>query len=101
MPPEAVVEADGLDGDATALPVRSQLAGSLHSLGLTARQEQVLALLMRGKSNKDICRALGIAERTVKIHVTAVLNALKVTSRTQAVIAANALGFEPGADLPG
>ena len=100
VPPEAVIEAGGSDGDATALGVRSPSSRSPCPLGLTARQEQVLALLMRGKSNKDICRVLGIAERTVKIHVTAVLNALKVTSRTQAVIAANELGFDPGADLP-
>jgi len=59
----------------------------------------VLALLMRGKSNKEICRTLGIAERTVKIHVTALLNALRVTSRTQAVIAAHELGFDPSATL--
>jgi DNA-binding NarL/FixJ family response regulator len=61
---------------------------------LTARQRQVLALLMRGCSNKDICRELGLAERTVKIHLTAVLNALKVSSRTQAVIAAHQLGLD-------
>jgi DNA-binding NarL/FixJ family response regulator len=53
----------------------------------------VLALVMKGKSNKEICRELGLAERTVKAHLTAVLNALKVTSRTQAVIAAVKLGL--------
>ena len=44
-------------------------------------------------SNKEICRELGLAERTVKAHLKAVLNALKVTSRTQAVIAAAKLGL--------
>ena len=62
-------------------------------LGLTERQCQVLALLMEGKSNKLICRELDVAERTVKIHVSAVLKALNVTSRTQAVIAAERLGL--------
>jgi len=63
-------------------------------LGLTARQGQVLALLMKGRSNKEICRDLGLAERTVKAHMSAVLNTLKVSSRTQAVIAAGALGLD-------
>jgi DNA-binding NarL/FixJ family response regulator len=55
---------------------------------------------MHGKSNKLICRELGVAERTVKIHVSAVLKALNVTSRTQAVIAVERLGlkFEPPGD---
>ena len=98
VPPEAVIDADGPTRDATESAVRSPSSRSLASLALTARQEQVLALLKRGNSNKEICRALGIAERTVKIHVTAVLNALRVKSRTQAVIAANELGFTPSAD---
>ena len=51
---------------------------------------------MQGKSNKLICRELGVAERTVKIHVSAVLKALNVTSRTQAVIAAEGLDLEFG-----
>lgn len=41
-----------------------------------------------GASNKVICRELGLAERTVKAHVTAVLRSLKVSSRTQAAIEA-------------
>ena len=98
VPPEAVLDTDGSSHDPNECAVRSQSPRSLSALELTARQEQVLALLMRGKSNKEICRVLGIAERTVKIHVTAVLNALRVTSRTQAVIAANELGFNPSAD---
>lgn len=69
-------------------------AKSAAELGLTMRQGQVLALVMKGRANKEICRDLGLAERTVKAHVTAVLNALKVTSRTQAVIAATRLGLD-------
>lgn len=57
-------------------------------LGLTERQIEVLMLMMQGKSNKMICRALDLAEPTVKNHVTAILRALKVTNRTAAVIAA-------------
>ena len=54
---------------------------------LTRRQNEVLALMMQGKNNKAIGRALGLAEPTVKHHVTAVLKALKVTTRTEAVLA--------------
>jgi DNA-binding NarL/FixJ family response regulator len=54
--------------------------------GLTARQRDVLAVMMQGKSNKAICRILNLAEPTVKNHVTAILKALKVTNRTEAVI---------------
>jgi DNA-binding NarL/FixJ family response regulator len=66
---------------------------SVEDLGLTERQQQVLTLLAQGKSNKVICRELGLAEATVKIHVTAILKALKVASRTQAVVAINRLGL--------
>jgi DNA-binding NarL/FixJ family response regulator len=56
---------------------------------------QVLALMMQGRSNKAICRALDLAEPTVKNHVTVILKALKATNRTEAVIAAGALGLDP------
>jgi DNA-binding NarL/FixJ family response regulator len=62
-------------------------------LGLTERQMEVLALMMQGKSNKAISRVLDLAEATVKIHVSAILKALKVANRTEAVIAATALGL--------
>lgn len=55
---------------------------------LTARQREVLAVLMQGKSNKEICRALNLAEPTVKNHVTAILKAFNVTNRTEAVVKA-------------
>ena len=93
LPPEAVIDAAASDRSAIDIAPTSQPSRSLSQLGLTPRQGQVLALVMTGKSNKEICRTLGIAERTVKVHLTAVLNALKVTSRTQAVIAANGLGL--------
>jgi len=63
-------------------------------LGLTARQVDVLSLMMRGKSNKAICRILNLAEPTVKNHVTAILKALKVSNRTEAVIMVGALGWK-------
>lgn len=63
------------------------------SLGLTERQVDVLSLLMQGMNNKVICRALGLAEPTVKNHVSAILKALGVASRTEAVLAVNRLGW--------
>jgi DNA-binding NarL/FixJ family response regulator len=50
--------------------------------------------MMQGKSNKAICRVLDLAEPTVKNHVTAILKALKVTNRTEAVIAVRELGWD-------
>jgi DNA-binding NarL/FixJ family response regulator len=69
-------------------------AASPAEFGLTGRQLDVLALMMLGKSNKAICRALDLAEPTVKNHVRAILKALKVTNRTEAVIAAGELRWE-------
>src|SRR5262249_1275766 len=84
--------------EAPAAPKRKVSAAEL---GLTERQMEVLALMMRGKSNKAICRALDLAEPTVKIHVSAVLKALKAANRTEAVMAAAALGLEPNREAHG
>ena len=55
---------------------------------LTRRQRDVLGLMSEGRSNRQIASALGLAEGTVKVHVAAVLKALNVSNRTQAVLAA-------------
>lgn len=55
---------------------------------LTPRQVDVLAMLRKGKANKEIGRELNLAEITVKMHVTAILKALGVQNRTQAAIMA-------------
>lgn len=65
-------------------------------LGLTPRQTQILALLVQGKPNKIISRELGLAESTVKIHITSILKLLNVTNRVQAVIAVGRLGLQLG-----
>jgi DNA-binding NarL/FixJ family response regulator len=49
--------------------------------------------MMQGKSNKLICRQLDLAEPTVKNHVSAILKALNVNNRTEAVLAVTALGW--------
>jgi DNA-binding NarL/FixJ family response regulator len=89
VPPEALARAE--PSVAAAAPGRRVMPADL---GLTERQMEVLALMMQGKSNKAICRILDTAEPTVKHHVTAILKALKVTNRTEAVIAVGALGWE-------
>jgi DNA-binding NarL/FixJ family response regulator len=55
---------------------------------LTRRQRDVLQLMSEGRTNREIAQALGLAEGTVKVHVAAVLKALNVSNRTQAVLAA-------------
>jgi DNA-binding NarL/FixJ family response regulator len=53
---------------------------------LSAREEEVLRLVLEGLANKQIARRLGISERTVKAHLTNVFQALGVTDRTQAAL---------------
>lgn len=71
----------------------TQALNSHTSQELTLRQLEVLSLICKGLSNKEICRKLGLAEGTVKIHVTAILKTLAVSSRTQAVLAAQKFGL--------
>lgn len=73
-----------------------QTQPSLASLGLTPRQTDVLALLLQGKPNKLIARELGLSVETVKDHVAAVLRALGVNSRTQAVLAVSQMTQQHG-----
>ena len=56
------------------------------ALGLTQRQAEVLQLLVQGKPNKLICRDLRLSEGTVKVHVSAILRALNVHTRSQAIV---------------
>ena len=63
-------------------------------LGLSERQAQVLALLLRGLTNKAIAQELKLAEQTVKAHMSAALRALNVSNRTQAAIAVAQLGLD-------
>jgi DNA-binding NarL/FixJ family response regulator len=90
IPPEILIRDEAGADPAKDPPKRPTSPGEL---GLTDRQVEVLALMMQGKSNKAICRVLDLAEPTVKNHVTAILKALDVTNRTEAVIAVSALGW--------
>jgi DNA-binding NarL/FixJ family response regulator len=89
IPPEALARSEPKEQQPAA-----ERRGSPADLGFTERQMEVLALMMQGKSNKAISRILDVAEPTVKHHVTAILKALKVANRTEAVVAAGSLGWE-------
>jgi DNA-binding NarL/FixJ family response regulator len=89
VPPE-ILARRARSGVAATSPPEPDARATAVALGLTERQGEVLALMMQGKSNKAICRALGLAEQTVKIHVSAILRALNVSNRTEAVVAVRA-----------
>ena len=61
-------------------------AGGIGSL--TGREREVLAEIAKGRSNREIARALTVSEKTVKAHVSAVLAKLGVQDRTQAALLA-------------
>jgi two-component system nitrate/nitrite response regulator NarL len=60
---------------------------------LTIRQLEVLSRLCQGKTNKQIATELGLSEKTVKAHVTAIFKVLGVVNRTQAVLVARRIGM--------
>jgi len=63
--------------------------------GLSQREQEVLRLLVPGAANKEIAMQLNITERTVKAHVTGILNKLGVNSRTEAAAVAIRTGLVP------
>jgi len=62
--------------------------------GLSERLAEVLGLMASGKSNRDIAKLLGLTEGTVKVHMTRIFKALRVTSRTQAMVVVNRRGIK-------
>ncbi|HEV7914154.1 MAG TPA: response regulator transcription factor [Albitalea sp.] len=97
---------DRSDADAASGSLRAVRQGAseggfqtqpgIETLGLTPRQTDVLGLLLQGQPNKLIARELGLSVETVKDHVAAVLRALNVSSRTQAVLAVSQMSQRPG-----
>ena len=81
------------------IPVARRMADSLVRERLTARENEVLQLLVDGRCNKSIANQLGIAIGTVKHHVKAVMGKLDASSRTHAVSIASERGLA-GATAP-
>lgn len=63
-----------------------RLAERMPAIGLTPRESEVLRCITQGRSNKEIAEELGIAEKTVRIHVSSMLDKMGVRDRTQATI---------------
>jgi DNA-binding NarL/FixJ family response regulator len=88
-------EAGGAAGSVAAPNGGQRIAPSLiERLGLTSRQTDVLAGMVRGLPNKLIARELGLSTETVKVHVASVLRALNVSTRTQAIVAVTQMQHE-------
>src|SRR5436853_589566 len=93
MQPDMTVVAEASNGNQAGemyLPaaVAASLAAQLPRPDLSAREVQVLQLIVRGLANKQIAYALSIAEHTVKNHVKNILSKLAVQDRTQAATVA-------------
>jgi len=76
-----------------AARVVAQVKAPRRSGLLTARERQVLGLVARGRSNKQIARDLAITERTVKFHMTSIFNKLGADNRAQAIAIAAQRGL--------
>ena len=68
---------------------------AIASLGLTPRELEILGLLAKGESNKEIARSLGVSPNTIKTHIANLYMKLEVTGRGKAVEAARALAVIP------
>ena len=68
---------------------------AIRSLGLPARECEILALLASGQSNKEMARALGISPNTIKTHVARVYEKLEVQNRVLALDKARTLALIP------
>jgi DNA-binding NarL/FixJ family response regulator len=91
MPGETLVDAIlKVNSGLRVIPaaVAKSLAARTPNSALTDRERDVLALIVKGKSNKEIAAELGITEGTVKCHVNVILSRMGVSDRTQAAIAA-------------
>jgi two-component system, NarL family, response regulator LiaR len=87
-----------LSPEAAARLVREvRIPGSPEAL--TERETAVLRLVARGQANKQVARALGIGEQTVKTHVSSILGKLQLQSRTQAALYAVERGLVSASDL--
>jgi DNA-binding NarL/FixJ family response regulator len=97
LPPAALMAVAGFEGDDAFASASKLLRPAPNDrLGLTSRQCDVLRLLIEGKTNKLICRELGLSASTVKTHLASIFRRLGASSRTQAVVASARLGLRLG-----
>jgi len=73
--------------------ITSELRSRTRSSQLSRREREVLRLIADGQENKQIAHSLGITERTVKFHVTSILNKLGAANRAQAIALAGRRGL--------
>ena len=81
-----------LDPKAARVLLDRQRASSATPTKMSDREEEVLRLVASGMANKNIARQLGIAERTVKAHLTSIFQRIGVTDRVQAALWARERG---------
>ncbi len=96
FPPEmllAAIRRVHSGGSYVPSPISESLSARTPETCLSARECEVLELLSKGNSNKQIALALGIRESTVKCHISVILTRLDANDRTQAVIAGLQRGF--------
>ena len=89
VPPELRLAPDGTP--------QEQAGADPAALQLTPRQEDVLYLLLDGRSNKDISQTLQLSDETTKNHVSGILRVFGVQTRVQAVLAAGRRGYTKSA----
>ncbi|MDB5816215.1 MAG: DNA-binding response regulator [Rhodocyclales bacterium] len=68
------------------LPRKRSVESISEQFGLTAAQTRVMELMVEGRTNREIAELLGLAEGTVKVHCSAILRALGVANRAQALV---------------
>ena len=91
--PMAVMDVPSSNNSNSNQTATSQKVTATNNFKLTPKQMEVLQVLAKGKSNKEIANHLGMAENTVRVHVRAILSFLGVANRTEAGYAASQNGL--------
>jgi DNA-binding NarL/FixJ family response regulator len=91
VPVEALLRLRRQPRDETQVPCVTQLMRE-HRENWSPRQVAVLRLLVQGRPNKEIARALALDESTIKVHLRVIMRKLGVTNRTQAALSVRKLG---------
>ncbi len=78
------------------MPARASSCSQRAKQRLTVRENSIIEFIAKGKSNKEIARALGVTPETIKTHVKRIFSKLSAASRVQAVVRAQSLGLLRG-----